>query len=72
VGVNCVSWNPGLNEKVIGRAWPRLRGHRDGALVDTQYTAGSGEARYAQELVIDRLTILDWVEDEASEQRRAA
>ena len=55
VGVNCVSWSKGLNEKVIAR------GLAQGC-----------------ELVVNRLTVLDWAEDreaaalEASEDGRAA
>jgi hypothetical protein len=58
VGVNCVSWSRGLNEKVIA--------------------AKDGTERTAKELVVNRLTVLDWAEDRdaaglgASEDGRVA
>ena len=72
VGVNCVSWNPGLNEKVIEPGLAQgceviVVGH----FVDTQYTAADGEKRFAKELVVDELRVLDWAEDRG-EQRQAA
>lgn len=61
VGVNCVSWIRPLNERVI------LRGVRrgcevvaTGAFADTLYQARDGSERAAKELVIRRLTVLDW------------
>ena len=63
VGVNCVSWSRGLNEKVIA---PGLEKGCEvivvGAFVDTTYTARDGTERAAKELVINRLTVLDWAE----------
>lgn len=72
VGFNCVSWNPGLNEKVIAVGMAKggevmVTGH----FVDTRYTAQSGEERYAKELVVDKVVVLDWAEDR-TEQRQAA
>ena len=72
VGVNCVSWSAGLNEKVIGPGVARgceviVVGH----FVDTAYTAASGAARRAKELVVDRLTVLDWA-SETHTARQAA
>jgi len=64
VGVNCVSWSKGLNEKVIGRGLEKgCEAIVVGAFVDTTYTAGDGTDRSAKELVINRLTVLDWAED---------
>jgi single-strand DNA-binding protein len=59
VGVNCVSWSKGLNEKVIAR------GLAQGceAVVIGAYKARDGAERTAKELVINRLTVLDWAED---------
>lgn len=34
-----------------------------GAFIDTAYTARDGSERAAKELVINRLTVLDWAED---------
>ena len=64
VGVNCVSWSKGLNEKVIARGLAQgCEAVVIGAFIDTTYTARDGEARAAKELVINRLTVLDWAED---------
>ena len=61
VGVNCVSWSKGLNEKVIGRALARgCEAVVTGAFVDTAYETRDGQARAAKELVVHRLTVLDW------------
>lgn len=61
VGVNCVSWSPGLNEKVIASGLARgCEATVVGRFVDTSYTAASGAERRAKELVVDRLTVLDW------------
>ncbi|MFA4952481.1 hypothetical protein [Brevundimonas sp.] len=63
VGVNCISWAKGLNEKVIARGM--AQGGEvvvTGAFVDNGYTAADGTERMAKELVVDRLTVLDWVE----------
>jgi len=68
VGVNCVSWAKGLNEKVIARALAKgCEALVVGAFVDTAYTARDGTERAAKELVVNRLTVLDWAEDRAAE-----
>ncbi|MEQ7154408.1 single-stranded DNA-binding protein [Brevundimonas aurifodinae] len=80
VGVNCVSWSRGLNEKVIARGLAQgCEAVVVGAFIDTAYTAKDGMARTAKELVVNRLTVLDWAEardpeaaSEPSEPRRAA
>ena len=76
VGVNCVSWSKGLNEKVIARGLARgCEALVIGAFTDTAYTARDGTERTAKELVIHRLTVLDWAEardaDTASDQAAA-
>lgn len=64
VGVNCVSWSKGLNEKVIARGLAQgSEAVVIGAFIDTTYTARDGKARAAKELVINRLTVLDWAEE---------
>jgi single-strand DNA-binding protein len=64
VGVNCVSWSKGLNQKVIG---PGLATGCEvmvtGAFVDNRYEARDGSQRSAKELVIARLTVLDWASE---------
>lgn len=79
VGVNCVSWSKGLNEKVIARGLAQgCEAVVVGAFIDTAYAAKDGTERTAKELVVNRLTVLDWAEDreaaalEASEDGRAA
>ncbi|MCH4267330.1 MAG: hypothetical protein LKF80_02885 [Brevundimonas sp.] len=67
VGVNCVSWARGLNEKVIARALAKgCEALVVGAFVDTAYTARDGTERAAKELVVNRLTVLDWAGDKAA------
>ena len=67
VGVNCVSWAKGLNEKVIARALAKgCEALVVGAFVDTAYTARDGTERAAKELVVNRLTVLDWAADKAA------
>lgn len=75
VGVNCVSWVKGLNERVI------VSGVRTGceviavgAFVDNLYEARDGTRRAAKELVIRSLTVLDWASarTDAAETRAAA
>jgi single-stranded DNA-binding protein len=64
VGVNCVSWSRGLNEKVIARALARgCEVVAIGTFIDTAYASRDGQDRTAKELVINRLTVLDWAED---------
>lgn len=60
VGVNCVSWCRGLNEKVLPRIAKGCEVVAVGAFVDTEYTAQDGAPRAAKELVVARLTVLDW------------
>lgn len=68
VGVNCVSWARGLNEKVIARGLAKgCEALVVGAFVDTAYTARDGTERAAKELVVNRLTVLDWASDRAAE-----
>ena len=63
VGVNCVSWSKGLNEKVIARGLAQgCEAVVTGAFIDTAYETRDGQARTAKELVVDRLTVLDWAE----------
>lgn len=61
VGLNCVSWGRGLNEKVVA---PGLASGCEvmviGAFVDTLYEARDGGRRAAKELVVRQLTVLDW------------
>ncbi len=74
VGVNCVSWIPGLNERVIARALA-VGGEVvvTGAFVDTAYEARNGQRRTAKELVVRSLTVLDWADDrDASATETAA
>jgi len=75
VGVNCVSWSKGLNEKVVARGLAQgCEAIVTGAFIDTAYTARDGTERAAKELVVNRLTVLDWAEDrdDASRSERAA
>ena len=68
VGVNCVSWARGLNEKVIARGLAKgCEALVVGAFVDTAYTAKDGAERAAKELVVNRLTVLEWAADRAAE-----
>lgn len=63
VGVNCVSWSKGLNEKVIARGLAQgCEAVVVGAFIDTAYAAKDGTERTAKELVVNRLTVLDWAE----------
>jgi single-strand DNA-binding protein len=75
VGVNCVSWSKGLNEKVIARALVQgCEAVATGAFIDTAYETRDGQARTAKELVVARLTVLDWAEapDDAGDDGRPA
>lgn len=68
VGVNCVSWAKGLNEKVIARALAKgCEALVVGVFIDTAYTTRDGTERAAKELVVNRLTVLDWAADRAAE-----
>ena len=63
VGVNCVSWSKGLNEKVIACGLAQgCEAVVIGAFIDTSYETRDGQARTAKELVVNRLTVLDWAE----------
>lgn len=69
VGVNCVSWSKGLNEKVIARGLAQgCEAVVVGAFIDTSYATGDGQERTAKELVINRLTVLDWAQDRQVQQ----
>ncbi|WP_309630347.1 hypothetical protein [Brevundimonas sp.] len=76
VGVNCVSWSRGLNEKVIARGLAQgCEAVVTGAFIDTAYATKDGQERTAKELVVNRLTVLDWAEDrdpETASDRAAA
>ena len=73
VGVNCVSWVKGLNERVIARALRRgCEVVVTGAFVDNLYQARDGSERAAKELVVARLTVLDWADDRAAQAPLAA
>ena len=76
VGVNCVSWSKGLNEKVIARGMAQgCEALVVGAFIDTTYTARDGSERAAKELVVNRLTVLDWAESrdaDVADDRAAA
>lgn len=71
VGVNCVSWSHGLNEKVIMTGLAKgCEVIVTGPFVDTQWEAQDGTRKYAKELVVQQLRILDWAG--RAEQRAAA
>ena len=73
VGVNCVSWSKGLNEKVIARGLAQgCEAVVVGAFIDTAYAAKDGAERTAKELVVNRLTVLDWAEDRDADTVAAA
>jgi len=79
VGVNCVSWSKGLNEKVIAPGLAQgCEAVVTGAFIDTAYETKDGQARTAKELVVNRLTVLDWADaresafDAAAEPARDA
>lgn len=67
VGVNCVSWLKGLNAKVIdGGLGVGCEVVVVGAFVDTRYEAAEGGTRAAKELVVHRLSVLDWASPKAA------
>lgn len=73
VGVNCVSWAKGLNEKVIaGGLASGCEVVVVGAFVDNTYEARDGEDRAAKELVIRSLTVLDWASERPDAAQQAA
>jgi len=64
VGVNCVSWAKGLNERVIARGLASgCEVVGVGVLVDNDYEAREGGRRTGKELVIRSLTVLDWASE---------
>ncbi len=70
VGVNCVSWSRGLNEKVIARGLAQgCEAVVIGAFIDTAYATRDGQERTAKELVVNRLTVLDWAEDRETDSQ---
>ena len=73
VGINCISWAKGLNEKVIAEGLASgCEVVAVGAFVDNRYEAQDGSDRAAKELVIRSLTVLDWAADRTAADRRAA
>jgi single-strand DNA-binding protein len=67
VGVNCVSWAKGLNERVIAKGLASgCEVVAVGAFVDNAYEARDGSKRAAKELVIRSLTVLDWAGEPAT------
>lgn len=74
VGVNCVSWAEGLNERVIaGGLATGCEVVAVGAFVDNRFEADDGAECAAKELVIRSLTVLDWAsEREPAADRQAA
>ena len=71
VGVNCVSWSHGLNEKVIMTGLAKgCEVIVTGYFVDTQWESQDGTKKYAKELVVQQLRVLDWAD--RAEQRAAA
>ncbi|WP_287104764.1 single-stranded DNA-binding protein [Brevundimonas sp.] len=61
IGVNCVSWGSSLNRKILPRVPRGSEVMVTGAFSDTKYIAHDGSPREAKELVVSRLTVLDWV-----------
>ena len=73
VGVNCVSWAKGLNERVIAEGLAAgCEVVAVGAFVDNHYEARDGGERAAKELVIRSITVLDWASDREADARRQA
>lgn len=67
VGVNCVSWAKGLNERVIAEGLGvGCEVVVIGAFVDNRYQARNGGERTAKELVVSRLTVLDWASERSA------
>lgn len=68
VGINCVSWAKGLNERVIADGIASgCEVVAVGAFVDNHYEAREGGQRAAKELVIRSLTVLDWAAERTSD-----
>jgi hypothetical protein len=73
VGVGCVSWAKGLNERVIARGLATgCEVIATGAFVDNDYKASDGARRTSKELVVRALTVLDWAEAAPDAQTRDA
>ena len=73
VGVNCVSWAKGLNERVIADGLAMgCEVLVVGAFVDNRYQARDGGERTAKELVVSRLTVLDWASERPAETQAQA
>lgn len=73
VGVGCVSWIKGLNERVIaGGLSTGCEVVAVGAFVDNAYDSRDGARRSAKELVIRSLTVLDWADAGRADTRTEA
>ncbi|MEW6020390.1 MAG: hypothetical protein AB1760_20215 [Pseudomonadota bacterium] len=73
VGVNCVSWARGLNERVIADGLGvGCEVVVVGVFVDNRYQARDGGERAAKELVVNRLTVLDWASERLTETQAQA
>ena len=71
VGVNCVSWSHGLNEKVIAGGLAKgCEALVIGYFVDNSWQGSDGKTHYGKELVVERLRVLDWAA--RADQRLAA
>lgn len=71
VGVNCVSWSHGLNEKVIAEGLAKgCEAMVVGYFVDNSWEGSDGKKHYGKELVIQQLRVLDWAA--RADQRAAA
>jgi len=63
VGVSCVSWSHGLNTKVIMPGLAKgCQAIVIGYFVETQWEGQDGAVRFAKELVVERLRVLDWAD----------
>lgn len=72
VGVNCVRWARGPNERVIADGLGMgCEVVVVGAFVDNRYQASDGGERAAKELVVNRLTVLDWASERPTEAEAA-
>ncbi|WP_309644754.1 hypothetical protein [Phenylobacterium sp.] len=73
VGVNCVSWSKGLNEKVIAEGLATgCEVVVTGVFVDNLFETGDGAKRAAKELVVHRLSVLEWASDRAAAREAEA
>jgi single-stranded DNA-binding protein len=72
VGLNCVSWAKGLNERVIAKGLATgCEVVVIGSFVDNDYDASDGARRTSKELVVRARTVLDWAEPSSADQTRA-